>query len=87
MSDTVSPVFDEAKSLGSGQAKKIAAELSAFEEKTGFKIRVLTRDSRRQEQRATPQQIRELWKLPDDDAVLPFSARAHPSRCSPPSPP
>jgi hypothetical protein len=85
MSDTVSPVFDEAKSLGSGQAKKIAAELSAFEEKTGWKIRVLTRDSRRQEQRATPQQIRELWKLPDDDAVRPYPARAPSFRCSLPS--
>ena len=67
--DSVSPIIDEARSLGSLQKEKIAVELKTFEEKTGWKIRVLTRDSRRQEQKLSSQELRDLWKLPDENAA------------------
>lgn len=69
VSEPVSPIYDQARSLGSAQNEKLAAELTSFEQRTGWKIRVLTRDSRRQEQQLSPQQIRDFWKLPDEKAV------------------
>jgi hypothetical protein len=52
--------------------ERLDENLAKFEEETGYKIRVLTRDGRRQDKASARagKDIKALWGLPDPKAVV-----------------
>jgi energy-converting hydrogenase Eha subunit A len=62
--ETQTPIIDLAKSLTSVQEEELAKELEAFEQETGWKLRVLTQFDR------TPgSAVKDYWNL-DDKSIL-----------------
>ncbi|EKX48171.1 hypothetical protein GUITHDRAFT_86181 [Guillardia theta CCMP2712] len=65
-----SPIIDEARSLGSNERGRLEENLNKFEEETNYRVRVLTIDERRLDEKLTREQVKKAWNLPDERSLI-----------------
>lgn len=65
-------ILDDARSFSTVAREKLDSNLQDFETETGYKVRVITRDGRRQDKAEAmgARNIKALWGLPDPKAVV-----------------